>query len=202
MRQQCNCQAATASASSQSSPAGKLTVAERRANDTIGLAVAISSLKLGPGKPVKGAGRGKAKGGKGKSKGKKGKKNDVEQESPGPQNEDGGESLGSAAEDASVDQLVEKNAEAEKKAKTILAKAKAKSSKRKATKKEEGDGKKKRPFPNSHLLNEWKRFLATKREEYAGKMSYHKIMSLAAEEYLSCRILLCHFTRHINSPHD
>ena len=76
---------------------------------------------------------------------------------------------------------------------TKRAAAKGKASKTKSKKEDdanEGEKKKKRSFPSSHLLQEWKKFLAGKRKELDGKMSYHKIMSMAAQECLNCKISL------------
>ena len=60
--------------------------------------------------------------------------------------------------------------------KTSKAKAKAKA------KGKRSDAGRKRSFPKSHLVDEWKRFLKQEREALQGKLTYHEIMKQAASK--------------------
>ena len=66
--------------------------------------------------------------------------------------------------------------------KTSKAKAKAKAKAKTSSKRKRSDAGRKRSFPKSHLVDEWKRFLKQEREALQGKLTYHEIMKQAASK--------------------
>ena len=167
----------------------KQKVAERRAEtqDVIGLAAAVSALGIGPrGKGCKGSRTAK---GKAKAKARRAKKTSEQEDkvddnqTPEDMPPEDTDSLGSP--DEKEEDEAEPDKTQKKAAAKVKAKAKAKSSGKKRSRKQAGDGdrvdgRKARGFPKSHLVDEWKKFVAAERAKLDGKVPYHQIMKDAA----------------------
>ena len=155
-------------------------VAERRADgdgQVIGLAAAVSALQLGPqrgGASGRGCGRGRGSKPAAKKAAKITEKIEDKVEETGDSN----------SEEPSPASDQETCAEAaDKKIETSKANAKPRrTSKGKGTASKGEKAKKKRSFPKSHLVDEWKKFLKAEREKLQGKLTYHEIMKQASEK--------------------
>ena len=173
-------------------------VAERKAaaGSIIGLAAAVASLKLGPGKGdsgkvPKGSGQRLGRGGRGRGKGRgKGRGRSA----PKPEDEpdmkkDSDEESQLSDEILDSDEEINKAHRAGKSAKRarkqpngVKPKVKGKA-KAKAKGKKTGDDneKPKRSFPKSHLFDEWKKFSNEQKAKLQGKMPYHPMMKEIAK---------------------
>ena len=169
-------------------------VAERKAaaGSIIGLAAAVASLKLGPGKGDSGkipkGQRGRGGRGRGKGRGKGGRRSKPEEEPDMKKDSDEESQLSDEILDS--DEEINKTHRAGKPNKRVRKqptngeKTKGKDkAKAKAKGKKTGDDneKPKRSFPKSHLFDEWKKFSNEQKAKLAGKMPYHPMMKEIAK---------------------